>query len=142
MKICAFYVSKKQRVIEEKDVRKAIEGMAKIGVSALTIAQLTPLLMTLIGEPMVAHASDLVYMGTNQGGIAKSVDELIDRAEEIIYALQRIAYPAAYGFAIKGVLEKMSGQDSLGSKHIKEALKGYVLIQLLPTLFDLIDVFR
>lgn len=145
MKICAFYVTKNQRVIEEKDVLKAIDGLAKIGVSAIVISQITPIMMEFIGEPIVAHASSsIAYNGgaIDSGSLEPAVNKMLSKADEIVNALQRLAYPVSYGFALKGILEKMSGNEQVGSKHLKEALKGYVIIQVLPMLFDVINIFR
>ena len=43
---------------------------------------------------------------------------------------------------MKGILEKISGKEHEGSKHMKEAVKGYITVQLLPVLFDIVDFFK
>lgn len=141
MKVCAFYVTKKQRVIEEKDVTIVLEQLVKAGASAFVLAQITPILTNLVGTPIVAQASTFNH-GVTNGALTEGTDRLLGIANEIISALQKVAEPVAYGFCVKGVLEKMSGQDNIGSKHMKEALKGYVVIQVLPMIFDMINIFR
>lgn len=135
MKMTGFYVTKKQNVIEEKHVTMAIQQLAKVGVSAVVITQITPILMATVGSPIVAHASTTT-------GLEPAVDKVLTIADEIIGALQKVAKPVAYGFCMKGVLEKISGKEHDGSKHMKEAVKGYVTIQLLPLLFDIVDFFK
>ena len=141
MKVCAFYVTKKQRVIEEKDVTMVLEQLVKAGASAFVLTQLSPILTNLVGTPIVAQASTFDH-GVTNGALSEGTDKLLGIANEIISALQKVAEPVAYGFCVKGVLEKMSGQDNIGSKHMKEALKGYVVIQVLPMIFDMINIFR
>lgn len=141
MKVCAFYVTKKQRVIEEKDVTMVLEQLVKAGASVFVLTQITPILTNLVGTPIVAQASTFNH-GVTNGALTEGTDKLLGIANEIISALQKVAEPVAYGFCVKGVLEKMSGQDNIGSKHMKEALKGYVVIQVLPMIFDMINIFR
>lgn len=141
MKVCAFYVTKKQRVIEEKDVTMVLEQLVKAGASTFVLTQLSPILTNLVGTPLTAHASTFDH-GVTNGALSEGTDKLLGIANEIISALQKVAEPVAYGFCVKGVLEKMSGQDNIGSKHMKEALKGYVVIQVLPMIFDMINIFR
>ena len=141
MKVCAFYVTKKQRVIEEKDVTMVMEYLVKAGASAFVLTQLSPILTNLVGTPVTAHAATFGTDVTN-GALTEGTDKILGIANEIISALQKIAEPVAYGFCVKGILEKMSGQENVGSKHMKEALKGYVVIQVLPMIFDMINIFR
>jgi hypothetical protein len=141
MKVCAFYVTKKQRVIEERDVAMVLEHLAKAGASAFILTQITPILTDLVGTPIVAQASTFSN-GVTNGALTEGTDKILGIANEIITSLQKIAEPVAYAFCVKGILEKMSGQENVGSKHMKEALKGYVVIQVLPMIFDMINVFR
>lgn len=137
MNITGFYVTKKQNVIEEKHVVMAIQELAKVGVSAVVITQITPILMTTVGSPIVAHAST-----TTASGLEPAVGKVLTLADEVIDALQKVAKPVAYGFCMKGILEKISGKEHEGSKHMKEAVKGYITVQLLPVLFDIVDFFK
>lgn len=142
MKISAFYVNQKQQTITEKDVKKVIAHLTKIGVSTLIICQVTPVLFDLVGTPIVASANSGIDMVIQANPVGEAVDKIISVTDQLIDGLQRIAEPVAYGFCIKGILEKMSGQQNVGDKHIKDSIKGYVMIQILPFVFDLIDVFR
>lgn len=139
MKVCAFYVTKKQRVIEEKDVTKALQYLAKTGISAVILTQISPILMEMVGTPIAVQAATTELP---TAGLSEGVDKLITLTDELTSALQRIAEPAAYAFAVKGVLEKIAGKEQVGEKHMKEALKGYVVIQVLPMIFDMISFFR
>lgn len=141
MKISAFYVTKKQNVIQEKDISKVMKELTKVGVSAVVLTQISPILMSLVGSPITAHASTMDTFATGVQ-LNEGVDKMLTIADELVMALQKIAEPTAYGFCVKGILEKMSGQDNVGSKHMKEALKGYVTIQVLPMIFDMINIFR
>lgn len=142
MKISAFYVNQKQQTITEKDVKKVIAQLTKIGVSTLIISQVTPVLFDLVGTPIVASANSGIDMVIQADPVGEAVDKIISVTDQLIDGLQRVAEPVAYGFCIKGILEKMSGQQNVGDKHIKDSIKGYVMIQILPFVFDLIDVFR
>ena len=135
MNITGFYVTKKQNVIEEKHITMAIQELTKVGVSAVVITQITPILMTTVGNPIIAHASTTT-------GLEPAVDKVLTLADEVIDALQKVAKPVSYGFCMKGVLEKISGKEHEGSKHMKEAVKGYITVQLLPVLFDIVDFFK
>lgn len=139
MKVCAFYVTKKQRVIEEKDVTKALQYLAKTGISAVILTQISPILMEMVGTSITVQASttEIPTASLNEG-----VDKILMVTDELTSALQRIAEPASYAFAVKGVLEKIAGKEQIGEKHMKEALKGYVVIQVLPMIFDMISFFR
>ena len=142
MKISAFYVNQKQQTITEKDVKKVIAQLTKIGVSTLIISQVAPVLFDLVGTPIVASANSGIDMVIQADPVGEAVDKIISVTDQLIDGLQRVAEPVAYGFCINGILEKMSGQENVGSKHIKDSIKGYVMIQILPFVFDLIDVFR
>ena len=107
MKVCAFYVTKKQRVIEEKDVTMVLEQLVKAGASAFVLTQLSPILTNLVGTPITAHASTFDH-GVTNGALSEGTDKLLGIANEIISALQKVAEPVAYGFCVKGVLEKIS----------------------------------
>lgn len=142
MKITAFYVNQKQKTITEKDVKRVIAHLTKIGISTLVISQITPVLFDLVGTSIVASANSGIDMVIQANPVGEAVDKIISVTDQLIDGLQRVAEPVAYGFCIKGILEKMSGQQNVGDKHIKDSIKGYVMIQILPFVFDLIDVFR
>ena len=143
MKISAFYVNQKQQTITGKDVKKAFAPFVKLGVATIIITTSTNAIpMELIDIPIVASANSGIDMVIQANPVGEAVDKIISVTDQLIDGLQRIAEPVAYGFCIKGILEKMSGQQNVGDKHIKDSIKGYVMIQILPFVFDLIDVFR
>ena len=143
MKISAFYVNQKQQTITEKDVKKAFAPFVKLGIATIIVTTSTNAIpMELIDIPIVASANSGIDMVIQANPVGEAVDKIISVTDQLIDGLQRIAEPVAYGFCIKGILEKMSGQQNVGDKHIKDSIKGYVMIQILPFVFDLIDVFR
>ena len=143
MKISAFYVNQKQQTITEKDVKKAFAPFVKLGRATIIVTTSTNAIpMELIDVPIVASANSGIDMVIQANPVGEAVDKIISVTDQLIDGLQRIAEPVAYGFCIKGILEKMSGQQNVGDKHIKDSIKGYVMIQILPFVFDLIDVFR
>ena len=143
MKITAFYVNQKQKTITEKDVKKAFAPFVKLGIATIIVTTSTNAIpMELIDVPIVASANSGIDMVIQANPVGEAVDKIISVTDQLIDGLQRIAEPVAYGFCIKGILEKMSGQQNVGDKHIKDSIKGYVMIQILPFVFDLIDVFR
>ena len=143
MKISAFYVNQKQQTITEKDVKKAFAPFVKLGIATIIVTTSTNAIpMELIDGPIVASANSGIDMVIQANPVGEAVDKIISVTDQLIDGLQRIAEPVAYGFCIKGILEKMSGQQNVGDKHIKDSIKGYVMIQILPFVFDLIDVFR
>lgn len=143
MKISAFYVNQKQQTITEKDVKKAFAPFVKLGIATIIVTTSTNAIpMELIDVPIVASANSGIDMVIQANPVGEAVDKIISVTDQLIDGLQRIAEPVAYGFCIKGILEKMSGQQNVGDKHIKDSIKGYVMIQILPFVFDLIDVFR
>ena len=142
MKMCFFYVTKKQRVIENKDIAKVIECMAKVGASAFVISQISPILYDLVGTPITAHASTFATSKVETSAITEGANKLVAISEELVKSVQKIAEPVSYGFCVKGILEKMSGNENIGNKHMKDSLKGYVIIQVLPMIYDMIDIFQ
>lgn len=142
MKMCFFYVTKKQRVIENKDIAKVIECMVKVGASAFVISQISPILYDLVGTPIVAHASTHATTTVETSAITEGANKLVAISEELVKSVQKIAEPVSYGFCTKGILEKMSGNENIGNKHMKDSLKGYVIIQVLPMIYDMIDIFQ
>lgn len=71
--------------------------------------------------------STVAYAGT----IGESVQPIID-------VLKDLAEPVAYGFMIKGFLSMMAGNENEGKKTIKYAVGGYLGIQWIPMIFNLI----
>ena len=143
MKISAFYVNQKQQTITEKDVKKAFAPFVKLGIATIIVTtSINAIPMELIDGPIVASANSGIDMVIQANPVGEAVDKIRSVTDQLIDGLQRIAEPVAYGFCIKGILEKMSGQQNVGDKHIKDSIKGYVMIQILPFVFDLIDVFR
>lgn len=64
-------------------------------------------------------------------GISESV-------QPIIQVLKDLAEPIAYGFMIKGFMQIIAGDEHEGMKTIKYSIGGYVGIQWIPSIFNLI----
>ena len=60
------------------------------------------------------------------------------KLKPIIALLQDLVEPVAYCFMIYGGLKIISGHKSTGLDIIKDAAAGYVLVQWIPWLFDII----
>ncbi len=56
----------------------------------------------------------------------------------LIDTLQDLAEPVAYAFMIFGGIKYISGKTAEGGKVLKNAVGGFILIQWLPWLFDLV----
>ena len=104
MKMCFFYVTKKQRVIENKDIAKVLECMAKVGASSFVISQISPILYDLVGTPITAHASTFATTTVETSAITEGTNKLVAISEELVKSVQKIAEPVSYGFATKGIL--------------------------------------
>lgn len=60
----------------------------------------------------------------------------------VINQLQDLAEPVAYAFMIYGGIKIISGQASEGKKMVKDAIGGYILIQWIPWIFNVIRSIR
>lgn len=134
MKVSGFYVTKGQNLIDEKKLISGIEQMTQ-GVVLVTIGnQAMPMIHDVItSSGIVAHASTTTTIATPDIGNAVA---------PIIQTLQDLAEPFSYGFAIKGVLQKMSGKENEGTKTLKNALGGYVVVQFLPEIYKLLRLVK
>lgn len=56
----------------------------------------------------------------------------------VVEILQDLAEPVSYGFMIKGFLQIMAGNDHAGQKTIKSAIGGFLGIQFIPKIFEII----
>ena len=81
---------------------------------------------------LVAHASAGVE---NASAIADAFDPLIA-------TLQDLAEPFSFGFALKGVFMKMQGKENEGNKVMKNAMYGYLTVQFLPEIYDLLKMIK
>ncbi|GAA0076224.1 hypothetical protein UT300005_06020 [Clostridium sp. CTA-5] len=85
------------------------------------------LMQTTITLIMFNGMSIVAYAGT----ITESVQPIIDIFKEL-------AEPVSYGFMIKGFLSIMAGSEHEGKKTIKYAIGGYMGIQWIPKIFQII----
>lgn len=56
----------------------------------------------------------------------------------LLLTLQDLAEPIAYAYMIKGFMKLMSGDEHEGFKTIKFAASGYIGIQWIPYIFQII----
>lgn len=133
MKISGFYVTKNQILIDEK---KVINGMGQMTQGMVLVSlgnQAIPIIHdVLTSSVIVAHASTTTIATPDIG----------NAVAPIIQTLQDLAEPFSYGFAIKGVLQKMSGKENEGTKTLKNALGGYVVVQFLPEIYKLLRLVK
>lgn len=132
MKVSAFYITKNGKVIDEKDVAKASLSIGKtVAMSACTHGAL-PLIQSDLPLGLIAHASDGVETAS---AISTAFDPLIA-------TLQDLAEPFSFGFALKGVFMKMQGKENEGNKVMKNAMYGYLTVQFLPEIYDLLKMIK
>lgn len=134
MKVSVMYVTKDQKVITEKEIMKATREVAQGVVMIKYGGVIIPMIANSSSLPLtgiVAHAAD-VYQ-PNQ--ITEAFDPLIS-------ALQDLAEPLAYGIGIKGFMQRMTCKESQGNNTLKNAAYGYLGIQFLPSLCDLIGKIK
>lgn len=112
MKIYGFYVRENKKEIKVKEIQIDVDKV--IMKAALTLI-------------MCNGMTRVVYAGP----ISESVQPIVD-------ILKDLAEPVAYGFMIKGFLSLMAGNEHEGKKTIKYAISGYLGIQLIPKIFNII----
>ena len=78
-----------------------------------------------------AYIGSICLLYTSAGPIADGVQPLLD-------VLKDLAEPFSYAFMVKGFLSMMAGNEHEGKKTIKYAIGGYVGIQFIPQIFDLL----
>lgn len=72
------------------------------------------------------------------GNTAYAAKDVKTAFKPIIDTLKDLADPVCYGFMIKGFLQVMGGQSEKGKQAIKNAIGGYIGIQWIPWIFDMI----
>lgn len=65
------------------------------------------------------------------GSVTASLQPLID-------VLKDLAEPVSYGFMVKGFMKIMAGEEHEGMKTIKGAIGGFIGIQWIPYIFNII----
>lgn len=109
MKITYFKV-KKGKVTDLNDIKKRL---VKYGIPALVIFQ------------------------TSTGNVY-AANEIKEGLKPIIKTLQDLADPVAYCFMIYGGIKYITGHATEGQKMIGQAIGGFILIQWIPWIFELI----
>jgi len=71
-------------------------------------------------------------------GNVSAASNVKEGLKPLISALQDLAEPVAYCFMIYGGLKMASGHNNEGQKILKSAIGGYVFIQWIPWIFDII----
>lgn len=135
MKVSAFYVTKSGKVIEEKDIVKVGVETAKTVALVGCMNSTLPVLyggMPLNG--MVAHASTTEAV--------QSVSSIASAFDPLINTLQDLSEPFSFAFALKGLFMKMQGNESEGNKTMKNAMYGYLTVQFLPEVYDLLKLVK
>lgn len=65
-------------------------------------------------------------------------DSIAESFMPLVVVLQDLAEPVSYGFMIKGFLQIMAGNDHAGQKTIKNSIGGFLGIQFIPKIFEII----
>ena len=118
MQVVGFYCSK------SKENKPSKVKEIQIDVDKVTMQAAITLIMV-NGMTTVAWA----------GPIASGMQPLLD-------VLKDLAEPFSYAFMVKGFLSMMAGNEHEGKKTIKYAIGGYVGIQFIPQIFDLIKSLK
>lgn len=118
MQVVGFYCSK------SKGNKQSKVKEIQIDVDKVTMQAAITLIMV-NGMTTVAWA----------GPIASGMQPLLD-------VLKDLAEPFSYAFMVKGFLSMMAGNEHEGKKTIKYAIGGYVGIQFIPQIFDLIKSLK
>ena len=118
MQVVGFYCSK------SKENKPSKVKEIQIDVNKVTMQAAITLIMV-NGMTTVAWA----------GPIASGMQPLLD-------VLKDLAEPFSYAFMVKGFLSMMAGNEHEGKKTIKYAIGGYVGIQFIPQIFDLIKSLK
>lgn len=84
---------------------------------------------------MQAAVTLILYNGMTTVAWAGSISEGV---QPLIDVLKDLAEPVSYGFMVKGFLSIMAGNEHEGKKTIKYSLGGFLGIQLIPKLFDIV----
>lgn len=134
MKVSAFYITKNGKLIEEKDLVKLGEETIKAVVLAGSINSVLPLIQS--GLPLTG----IVAQASTVGGAETSA--IADAFDPLIHTLQDLAEPFSFGFALKGLFMKMQGKESDGNKTMKNAMYGYLTVQFLPEIYDLLKLIK
>ncbi len=87
--------------------------------------------------------SVLLVLDTGLSLAAPSSQEIKQKFQPIIRVIQDIAEPISYGMMMYGFIKMAMGGVGEGKKMIGNAVKGYVGVQMVPWVFDIIrDIFR
>lgn len=114
MQIVGFIYKEDKKVkdinITKQDIEKAIIQSSLVGITVYNGL-----------DSGAAHA----------GSVTQSLQPLVD-------ILKDLAEPVSYGFMIKGFMKIMAGEEHEGMKTIKGAIGGYIGIQWIPYIFNII----
>lgn len=81
-----------------------------------------------------------VYNGLDAG--AAHAGSVTESLQPLVDVLKDLAEPVSYGFMIKGFMKIMAGEEHEGMKVIKGAIGGYVGIQWIPYIFNIIKSIK
>lgn len=134
MNVSGFYVTKNGKLVDEKDVANVGVGVAKTVLMTTCTHNALALVQGGATLGMIAHASDVA---TTVNGVQQT-STIATAFDPLIHTLQDVAEPFSLGFAMKGVFMKMQGKESEGNKVMKNSMYGYLTIQFLPKVYDLL----
>ncbi len=147
-KVSCFYVSKKGKVYDNQAIiTEAISVTGGVVKCAVGITVATATLETVLGltahyglaSTIVAHAQGSEVSTVVLASYGKDIRESV---QPLIQLLQDLAEPFSLGFAIKGVLYKMTGKEQEGDTILKNSIVGYLVIQFLPQLFSILGQIK
>ena len=115
MKVRGVYVTKNGKLVDEKDVMEVSVGVAKTVLMSTCTHAALPLVKADLPLGLVAHASAGVE---NASAIADAFDPLI------------------------ATLQDLQGNENEGNKVMKNAMYGYLTVQFLPEIYDLLKMIK
>lgn len=91
-----------------------------------------------IQRKLVKYGIPAVLAVQTMSGNAYAANDIKTGLKPIIQTLQDLADPVAYCFMIYGSIKYITGHAQEGQKMIGSAIGGFILIQWIPWIFDLI----
>lgn len=88
----------------------------------------------MLSNNIIEIASNVTNIAAVKGGI-----DVLDKLEPVLNLLNSVSKPCAIGMVIFGFLKIMLSDSVSGKKVIKNSIYGYIGIQAVPIIFDIID---
>ena len=110
-----------------------------VGITTLVIAG-TACINPTIAQTIQARSNEAVMVMAQASPkvVEASSGSIADAVRPLTNLLSDLAEPVSYGFMTKGALEYMAGKEHDGKKTIKAAVGGYLGVQFIPQVFNIL----